>query len=800
MFYVDDYIDGAPSVEAAVVLREQLTELLAKGGFLIRKWCSNKLEALDGVPAHHLASLSSIAKLFDPLGLISPIIVTAKIFMQELALLHCGWDDPVPSEMAERWLTFYEKLEGLSELRIDRFAFISGWVSVQLHCFADASELAYGTCIYVRSVDCTGNVQVELLSSKSRVAPLKRLTIPRLELCAAKEAGMLYEKVSKSLSLDKIPAYFWSDSTIVLHWLKSPPNRWKTFVPNRVSSVQTSTYGHVWKHVSGKDNPADLVSRGMPVKEFIQSKLCRGGPEWLQDPNNWSKNGPDDSFTYEDLELRVSLPALAVSTQPDPLFYLRSSLNSLLRIVSYCLRFGHNTRFQAKHITGPLAVKEIGKAKRVLTHLAQYEHFAEEIRQLRKQQLVLKQSPLRLLNPYLDEEGIIRVGGRLRNSSIDYVTKHQAILPSHHPFTRILADTRQTSGQCSSTPMLSMLPCQPCKNTPTHRSTSRSTCSPQQAFFSYGRGLLWPFLFETPAQTRRSPKFYIAVFICIATKAIHLEMVSDLSTTGFLSALHRFIGRYGIPSQIHSDNATNFAGANNELKELYNLLSDKKARDQIHTDCSRQGIEWHFIPPRAPNFGGLWEAAVRSVKTSLKKQIGIQQLNYENFSTLLAQITAALNSRPLTPLSDDPSDMEAPTPAHFLTGTAMNTLPEPDYTHSSTSRLSHYQQRQQLFQQFWNRWTTEYLHNLQVINKQHQGRNINTGNIVVLIEDNQPPLQWPLARITELHPGSDGVVRVVTVKTRNGTYRRPVNKICPLPGEDVDQKTKPLVQWKKISN
>ncbi|XP_055614815.1 uncharacterized protein LOC129761132 [Toxorhynchites rutilus septentrionalis] len=277
-------------------------------------------------------------------------------------------------------------------------------------------------------------------------------------------------------------------------------------------------------------------------------------------------------------------------------------------------------------------------------------------------------------------------------------------------------------------------------------------------------------------------------------------MVSDLSTTGFLSALHRFIGRYGIPSQIHSDNATNFASANNELKELYNLLSDKKARDQIHTDCSRQGIEWHFIPPRAPNFGGLWEAAVRSVKTSLKKQIGIQQLNYESFSTLLAQITTALNSRPLTPLSDDPSDMEALTLAHFIIGTAMNTLPEPDYTHSPTSRLSHYQQRQQLFQQFWNRWTTEYLHNLQVINKQYQGRNINTGNIVLLIEDNQPPLQWPLARIIELHPGSDGVVRVVTVKTRNGTYKRPVNKICPLPGEDVDQKTKPLVQWKKISN
>ncbi|XP_058816903.1 uncharacterized protein LOC131680200 [Topomyia yanbarensis] len=255
---------------------------------------------------------------------------------------------------------------------------------------------------------------------------------------------------------------------------------------------------------------------------------------------------------------------------------------------------------------------------------------------------------------------------------------------------------------------------------------------------------------------------------------MHLEVVSDLSTVGFLSAFHRFIGH-------HSDNVKNFAGAKHELNELYRILNDETSQRCIGTEFSQQGISWQFIPPRAPNFGGLWEAAVRSVKTSLKREIGTRQLSLEDFSTLLVQIAAALNSRPLAPLFDDPSDFDALTLARFLIGTPMKALPELDLRSIPTNCLTPYQQRQQMFQQYRQRWSREYLTELQTVSKNLQPTLIRVSSIVVLREDNQPPLCWPLARIIEVHPSTEGVVRVVTLKTINGVHKRPVCRICPLP-------------------
>ncbi|XP_053691399.1 uncharacterized protein LOC128739922 [Sabethes cyaneus] len=304
---------------------------------------------------------------------------------------------------------------------------------------------------------------------------------------------------------------------------------------------------------------------------------------------------------------------------------------------------------------------------------------------------------------------------------------------------------------------------------------------PSGAFLITGVDYCGPFYLKPPHRRAAAPKAYIAVFVCFTTKAMHLEIVSDLSTTGFLSAFRRFIGYHGIPREVHSDNAKNFAGAKHELNALYCILNNESSYNRIGTELAQYGISWHFIPPRAPNFGGLWEAAVRSVKTCLKKEIGDRRLSYEDFSTLLVQITAALNSRPLMPLSDDPNDLKVLTPAHFLIGTSMQALPERDVRNVPTNRLTHYQQRQQLFQHYWQRWSNEYLTELQATSKKRQTTAVQQGNIVVLREDNLPPLRWPMARITDVHPGADGVVRVVTVKTTNGIYKRPVNRICPLP-------------------
>ncbi|XP_055600721.1 uncharacterized protein LOC129749698 [Uranotaenia lowii] len=325
-FYVDDAISGAATVEEAIELRDQLIALMKKGGFALRKICSNKPEVLRDLPIEMLGTnltvtfefspneavktlgiswdpcadelrfvndiqpiteiwtrrqiLSAIAKLFDPLGLIAPVIVSAKIIMQELALLQTGWDEPVPTHVNNKWKTFYEGLPHLKDLRLNRFAFAPLSKEVQLHCFADASQLAYGACVYARTVDFEGKICVSLLSAKSRVAPLKRLTLPRLELCAAKEAAILHYKIVKALDMESVRSVFWSDSTIVLNWLKAQPNTWQTFVANRVSCIQTHTYRHKWYHIAGKENPADLVSRGLPVADFLASRLWRNGPEW----------------------------------------------------------------------------------------------------------------------------------------------------------------------------------------------------------------------------------------------------------------------------------------------------------------------------------------------------------------------------------------------------------------------------------------------------------------------------------------------------------------------------------------
>ncbi|XP_058840481.1 uncharacterized protein LOC131695965 [Topomyia yanbarensis] len=704
--------------------------------------------------------LSAIAKLFDPLGLISPVVVSAKIIMQEFALLQTEWDAPVPPTLEKKWTDFYGQLSRLSELRISRFAFISGWVNVPLHCFADASEVAYGACLYIRTVNRTGNVRIELLSAKSRVAPLKRLTLPRLKLCAAREAACLHAKVVKSLDLTGCKCTFWSDSTIVLHWLKSPPNTWKTFVANR---VQTLSHGYYWQHISGKENPADLVSRGMSVEDFLQSLLWKCGPPWLQSSAEiCQSNTRDVNFTDEELETRKLVHTAIVVPEPNALFMMRSSLEPLLRIVAYCIRFTRNCRNVKSRNRSPfITVEEFSTAKLALVKLVQAECFENDLKHLHKHGHVHKRSTLRLLRPFLDKAGIIRVGGRLSYSAQEFTTKHPTILPSVHPFTSMLVDYfhRQTvhggrqltlavmrqefwpihGKRVVNTVLQKCHRCFRCNPVPIQQPTGQLPCTrvrPSRPFSIV------------------APKAYIAVFVCFATKAMHLKIVSDLSTVGFMSAFRRFIGYHGVPSEVHSDNAKNFAGAKHELNELYRILNNES--NKIGTELAQQGISWQFIPPRAPNFGGLWEAAVRSVKTPLKQEIGVRQLSHEDFITLLVQISAALNFRPLAPLSDDPLDFDALTPAHFLIGTAMKALPERDLRSIPTNRLAHYQQRQQMFQHYWQRWSKEYICELQTSNKHLQPSPIRIGSIVVLREDNLPPLRWPLARIIEVHPGEKG--------------------------------------------
>lgn len=222
-------------------------------------------------------------------------------------------------------------------------------------------------------------------------------------------------------------------------------------------------------------------------------------------------------------------------------------------------------------------------------------------------------------------------------------------------------------------------------------------------------------------------------------------------------------------------------GANSELKELGTFL--RKNHKVIAERASKLELNWHFIPPHAPHFGGIWEASVKSIKCHLRRVAGNASLTFEEMYTLLTQIESVLNSRPLCPLSADPNDLDPLTPAHFLIGRPLVSLPDPDLSMLPENRLTQFQRVQQLLGHFWRRWHQEYLVELQTRTKWPSNRgSLREGDLVLLKVDNQPPLLWKLGRIITLHPGKDNISRVATVKTNNGVIKRAFSKLCPLPG------------------
>ena len=230
-------------------------------------------------------------------------------------------------------------------------------------------------------------------------------------------------------------------------------------------------------------------------------------------------------------------------------------------------------------------------------------------------------------------------------------------------------------------------------------------------------------------------KAYICVFVSLSVKAIHLELVSDLTTEAFIASLRRFIARRGKPLSIWSDHGTNFVGAARERKEFSQFLKERGTQNIISEFCTSQNIEWKFIPERAPHFGGLWEAAVKSMKLHLKHVIKDTKLTFEEFSTVLTQIEACLNSRPLTPLpsSRDGDAIEVLTPGHFLVGKPLESIPDHSLSYRSVSLLRRWHLCQSMVRHFWQRWSSEYIATLRHYTKWYQPeRNMQVGDVVVL--------------------------------------------------------------------
>ncbi|XP_062538696.1 uncharacterized protein LOC134206972 [Armigeres subalbatus] len=858
-FYIDDVLTGAHTLEEALELKDQIIRLLQKGGFSVHKICSNSENVLQDIPREMQESsididdptintviktlgvawcpredcftfvvpieetvqtdrltkrmiLSQIAKIFDPLGFVGPVVTAAKLIMRELWSLNLDWDQPVPSEMANFWTDFRNQLHWLNELTIPRWILANEIRTIELHGFADASDLAYGACLYSRLVRSDGTAELKLICSKSRILPKKKgsqkeITTPRAELLAAQLLSRLTVKQLKALDVKFETIILWSDSQIVLCWLTKSPDALAVYVGNRVREIQELTEPFFWKYIPSKFNPADCLSRGVEPKKLKSHELWWNGPHILSQI--------EGHFTEPIPILEEQLPELrkttliATSNIPRLNLFNRISRYSIIqRTMAYVVRFCDYIKSGRKSLTkGLLTTAEVSRATTLIIRLVQKETFNKEICALQTDKEF--KFSTRNLNPFIDEgDGIMRVGCRLKNAIIPYQQKHPALLPKKYPMTvalvrylhrsnmhigqrGLLAIVRQQYWPLDAKSMIRNLihQCIPCfRAKPTRASQLMGNLpdyrvQPFPVFANTGLDFAGPFQIRSNAKLRSAPtlKGYVCVFVCMATRALHLEAVSDLTTDGFMGALQRFVSRRGLVHKLYSDNATNFEGAKNEMRRLASLFKEEQHQKKLNEFCTERTIEWSFIPPRSPHMGGIWEAGVKSVKSHLKMVMAENKLSFEQLATVLAQIEAILNSRPLSPLSNDPNDIAAITPAHFLIGREFQAIPEPSYQHLPQGRLSKWQLVQDIRQRFWRVWTQDYLHELQQLQRDFKVTKFEVGALVLIVDDNSPPLQWQLARIIELHQGNDGHTRVVTLRTKNGTTKRAIKKICVLP-------------------
>ena len=454
---------------------------------------------------------------------------------------------------------------------------------------------------------------------------------------------------------------------------------------------------------------------------------------------------------------------------------------------------------------GALMVEELVRSERHWISVSQEDSFTTQISTLKKKQALSRKDHLLALNPFIDSHGILRVGGRGSHSEMSYNSRHPVILPGKHPITKLIVRTEHLrllhAGTTLTAASLSrryhilgskravrdvVRPCVMCRRVVARPQPQflgqlpKERLSPGLVFEHTGVDYAGPVLVRCGAKRKSTlVKAYVSVFISLTVKAVHLELVSDLTSEAFIAALRRFVSRRGKPHLLWSDNGSNFVGANCELKEMFTFLKESGVQHDISDFCSSQGINWKFIPERAPHFGGLWEAAVRSMKLHLRKVIADSKLTYEELTTVLSQVESCLNSRPLTPLHDDDDGLDILTPGHFLIGRPMEALPDPAASYQPQSLLRRWLLCQLLVRHFWQRWSSEYLSHLMKLTKwKYPSQNLQNGDLVCLHEDKFSPTVWPMGRIVDTHQGRDGLVRVVPVKTSKGEYKRPVNKVA----------------------
>ena len=808
---------------------------------------------LKDKPCTRRGILATISTIFDPLGLIAPVVLVGKQILQEICHGK-GWDEPIDGEVLAKWERWRSQLPLLKQLDIARnfkplhFGRI---VTAQLHNMSDASQTGYGQCSYLRLVDENGRIHCSLVLGKARVAPLRSVTIPRLELTAATVSVRVANVLKEELDYEELQDFYWTDSKVVLGFISSESRRFHVYVANRVQFIRDHTSPDQWRYVESGSNPADEGSRGVNAKDFIRKSQWIRGPEFLwQTEDHWPRQG-----SYEN-EIQESSPEVKKVTANTTVieeygsmlsrFERFSNWQRLKTAVALCMNYKRRLRMsvstadkktpvdESPRINGrscktescPAAgimVQDLEQAEVEILKIIQRDAFGKEVKTLKESQaqtegarkdrqrakerkaLLKKTSSLNTLDPYLDVTGVLRVGGRMMKANLTDSLKNPVILPkvghiteliirhihekTHHSGRGVTLNELRSNGywiingNAAVRRFISRcVRCRYLRGTAGEQKMTnlpKSRVEPAPPFSYCAVDCFGPWYVK---EGRKEVKRYGTLFTCMASRAIHIEVVHTMETDSFLQALRRVIARRGPIRELRSDQGTNFVGAENELKRSLQEMDDER----IKAELLKHNIDWIRNPAMASNFGGAWERQIRSVRNimaALMKQHG-HSLDDESLQTLLCEVEAVINSRPLTTESlSDPLSLLPLTPSTLLTGKTKLILPPPGkFQREDVYCKRRWRRVQHIANEFWSRWNKEYLQSLQARQKwTRQRRDFTEGDIVLLKDDNTCRNKWPMARVTAARRDHQGQVRSVTVQSATGSVlSRPINKLVLL--------------------
>ena len=722
--------------------------------------------------------LSTFSSVFDPIGYAAPLVLQIRLLFQELCRLSLSWDDAIPDDLRSRfiqWVSEARQMKCISVPRNQKPDFQI--LKIEVHHFADASSTAYSACSYVRFLGVNGEISVSFVVGKCKVVPIKPVfTIPRLELMAAVLECRLALVCRRELAWD-YDEYFWSDSTVVLGYIQNTSARFKIFVANRVQFIHSVSSPEQWLHCPSVDNPADDGSRA------IQSQRWLDGPSFLREHVDLSSFSVSrDSLLSCDAEICLNSTIDSPVCQPLPVCH---NWFTTKKVYAWVLRFVNNSRKGACKRTGNLSLCELDLAEKALVRNSQLYHFSIEITKLRKGQPVPRTSRLRNLVVFLDTEDLLRVGGRGVRSDLDYGIKHPLVIHGssavsaaiiehfhllvHHQGRGITAGEIRNNGFW----ILGLVPavkrlirgCIPCKRLrgkPLEQKMAdlpESRLSPSPPFTEVGCDCFGPILVKNG---RRECKRYGLLLTCFYCRAVHIEMLYELSSDSFINGFRRFVSLRGPVRCLHSDQGTNFIGAADVLLKM--------------------GTDFKFNVPKASHAAGVWERMIGSARRVLE---GIllehsTRLDDESLLTIFAETSAIINSRPLTAVDDE--SLEPLTPNHLLmmkpkTSSLVHLGTESDPAHLYATKR--WKRVQCLADLFWSRWRKEILNNLQSRQKWRSVQeNLKVHDIVLEADDSLHRSDWRLARVIAVKPSEDGLVRSVTLLFANGSkLDRPVQKL-----------------------